>query len=201
MNRKLLYLIKMVSKNLLYGFILQCFFLTTLMASDLNAQIKPIDETFVKLSKMNWTVQEVLTDLESQTDYIFVYPDDLLASLPSLQLESKKQSVNDILVQIARTGKLKFKQVNNSIFVGKMSARAISQGITVNIDQIVVTGSVKDADGQPLPGATVSMAGGSKGTITNIDGNYSLEVPEGATLVFSYIGFTPSQVVVGSQSI
>lgn len=201
MNKKLLYLIKMVSKNLLYGFTLQCFFLTTLMASDLNAQIKPIDETFLKLNKRNWTVQEILTNLESRTDYVFVYPDDLLASKPPLQLENKMQSVNDILIQIARSTQLKFKQVNNSIYVGERNSSVNTEGISIKIDQIVVTGNVKDADGQALPGATVSVAGTSIGTVTNIDGNYSLEVPDGATLVFSYIGFTPNRVVVGGQSI
>ena len=50
MKRKLLYLIKMVSKNLLYGLLLQCLFMTTLAAHEINAQIRPIDKSFIKLN-------------------------------------------------------------------------------------------------------------------------------------------------------
>ena len=78
MKRKILYLIKMVSKNLLYGCLLQCLFLTTLLANDSKAQIKPIDETFLRMANKEWTVQEVFQNLESKTDYVFIFPDDLL---------------------------------------------------------------------------------------------------------------------------
>src|SRR5690606_5795447 len=52
-------------------------------------------------------------------------------------------------------------------------------------EDITVTGTVVDENGQPVPGATVSIPGTGIGTATDIDGNYSLSVPEGSTLVFS----------------
>lgn len=63
-----------------------------------------------------------------------------------------------------------------------------------------VTGKVTDAMG-PVIGANVLIKGTSKGVITDIDGNFSLEVEPGATLVFSYIGYTSKEVVVGNQSV
>ena len=63
-----------------------------------------------------------------------------------------------------------------------------------------VTGTVTDAAG-PVIGASVFVKGTSKGVITDIDGNFSLEVEPGATLVFSYIGYTSKEVVVGNQSV
>ena len=63
-----------------------------------------------------------------------------------------------------------------------------------------VTGKVTDAMG-PVIGANVLVKGTSNGVITDIDGNFSLEVEPGATLVFSYIGYTSKEVVVGSQSV
>lgn len=66
---------------------------------------------------------------------------------------------------------------------------------------IVVKGTVKDSNELPLPGATVTIQGTTKGTVTDVDGNYSIEVPEGATLLFSYIGFEPQSIVVGSKSV
>src|SRR5690554_3275625 len=66
---------------------------------------------------------------------------------------------------------------------------------------VVVTGTVVDSDGMPIPGVTVSVIGTTTGTATDIDGNYSLSVPEGSTLVFSFIGFETQRIAVGAQSV
>ncbi|AEL28375.1 TonB-dependent receptor [Cyclobacterium marinum DSM 745] len=66
---------------------------------------------------------------------------------------------------------------------------------------IVITGRVTDQNGNSIPGATVSIPGTSIGTATDIDGNYTLEVPEDATLLFSFIGFLSQEIEVGSKSI
>ena len=60
----------------------------------------------------------------------------------------------------------------------------------------IVSGVVFDDTGNPLPGATVSVKGSDGvGSITDFDGNYSVNIPEGSdTLIFSYIGFLESQV-------
>ncbi|PKP19809.1 MAG: SusC/RagA family protein, partial [Bacteroidetes bacterium HGW-Bacteroidetes-22] len=64
-----------------------------------------------------------------------------------------------------------------------------------------VSGKVSDAsDGKTLPGVTVAVKGTTSGTITDIDGNYSIGVSKGATLAFTFIGYTPQEVVVAGQS-
>ncbi len=60
----------------------------------------------------------------------------------------------------------------------------------LSAQNIRVSGKVLDADNGPLPGVNVVQTGTTNGTITDIDGNYSIEVPSDATLTFSYIGFT-----------
>src|SRR5690606_35848284 len=65
---------------------------------------------------------------------------------------------------------------------------------------VTVKGTVTDASGEPIPGVTVSIPGTGIGTATDLDGNYSLTVPEGSTLVFSFIGFTSQSIVVGNQT-
>ena len=62
-----------------------------------------------------------------------------------------------------------------------------------------VTGTVSDAMG-PVIGASILEKGTSNGTVTDIDGNFSLNVNPGATLVISYIGFETQEIVVGNQS-
>ena len=66
------------------------------------------------------------------------------------------------------------------------------------INAQTVTGTVS-AEGQPLPGASVSIKGSLKGTSTDFDGKYSIEVNSGATLLFSYVGYSTKEVVVGDK--
>ena len=63
----------------------------------------------------------------------------------------------------------------------------------------VVTGRVTDANGEGIISATVVVKGTSIGTVTDLDGNYSLDVPEGAILVFSYLGMTTQEVMVSDK--
>ena len=72
---------------------------------------------------------------------------------------------------------------------------------TLAFAQIRVTGRVTGKTGLPLPGVNVLEKGTANGTITDIDGNYSMEVEKGKTLMFSYIGFTTRQVVVENNRI
>ena len=66
--------------------------------------------------------------------------------------------------------------------------------------QGTVKGTVSDAFGDPIIGATVKVQGSNEGTITDFDGNYSIKAASNATLIFSYIGFTTKEVNVGGQS-
>jgi TonB-linked SusC/RagA family outer membrane protein len=63
-----------------------------------------------------------------------------------------------------------------------------------------ITGTVVDVNGEPIPGVTVSVPGTGSGTATDLDGKYRINVDEGATLVFSFIGFVSQRVQVSDQS-
>jgi TonB-linked SusC/RagA family outer membrane protein len=65
-----------------------------------------------------------------------------------------------------------------------------------------VSGKVTSSeDGSPLPGVNVLIMGTTEGVITDMDGNYRISVPEGATLGYSYIGFAGQEIAVGNQSV
>ncbi len=84
------------------------------------------------------------------------------------------------------------------LFSGKLGARDINY----QDDQITVTGTVNDETGQPVPGVNIFEKGTGNGTVTNVDGNYSLAVDPGSTLVFSFVGFrTLEEAVEGRTSI
>ncbi len=66
---------------------------------------------------------------------------------------------------------------------------------------MVVTGQVTDSNGEPIIGANVVVKGTTAGTITDFDGNYSLDVPENATLIFSYLGMASQEIPVTSNTL
>ena len=66
---------------------------------------------------------------------------------------------------------------------------------------ITVTGTVTDSTGEPLIGASVLQQGTSNGVITNVDGQYSIQVPPDATLEFSYVGMVKQYIKVGNRNV
>ncbi len=90
-----------------------------------------------------------------------------------------------------------------SIPVGAFAEKA-SEALVVNADQQrgIVKGTVVDAQGEPIIGASVTIKGGTVGTITDIDGNFSLTVPAGSQLIISYIGYIRQSVTpIAGQSL
>ncbi|MGB3774649.1 MAG: SusC/RagA family TonB-linked outer membrane protein, partial [Leeuwenhoekiella sp.] len=74
---------------------------------------------------------------------------------------------------------------------------ALAMQTTVFAQTKTITGTVTDADGMPLPGVNILVKSSSVGTQTDFDGNYSIEAASGEILIFSYVGFTPQEEIVG----
>jgi len=66
--------------------------------------------------------------------------------------------------------------------------------------EVTIKGIVTEENGDPLPGATVKVEGTTAGTVTDINGNYTINVPEGSILIFSFIGFETSRVSIGNET-
>ena len=91
--------------------------------------------------------------------------------------------------------KRKFLCLNPKIFLAFLTAFL---SLNVFAQQIVVKGNVVDINGEPLIGVSVQEAGTANGTITDYDGNFSLETSQGATLAFSYVGYKSQNVKAAS---
>ena len=76
----------------------------------------------------------------------------------------------------------------------------ITNSVNAEAD-ITIKGTVRDASNEPLPGATVTVLGTTKGTVTDLNGQYTIVVAENATLVFSYLGYSAQNVEVGSRTV
>jgi TonB-linked SusC/RagA family outer membrane protein len=75
-----------------------------------------------------------------------------------------------------------------------------THSIAENINLKNVSGTVSDSNGEPVPGATVVIEGSTTGTVTDIDGKFSLEVPDNAVLLISFIGYQTQRINPGNQS-
>lgn len=90
--------------------------------------------------------------------------------------------------------------VFSGLFCGSLFANTSALEF-VQTQQVTVTGKVTSAnDNQPIPGANITVKGLSKGTITNVLGEYTLEAPADATLVFSFIGYATVEVPVAGKT-
>jgi TonB-linked SusC/RagA family outer membrane protein len=95
----------------------------------------------------------------------------------------------------------KRKQGMENFLSGMMLAVFLSTGWTANAQNRQLTGTVTDAvSAEPLTGVSVVIKGTSMGTVTNVDGNFSLDVSSGTVLEFSYIGYLRQEVTVGSET-
>src|SRR5690606_10943698 len=103
----------------------------------------------------------------------------------------------DFLRQVAVQASLSFRQVNHSIDVKRADKPVVEKPALVDV---TITGTVTDENGDPIPGVTVSVLGTTIGTATDINGAYSISVPEGASLVYSFIGFGTQTIAVGERS-
>lgn len=159
---------------------------------------KDLDKIKESLSVDEASFNQVLQEIERKTDFIFAYSGSIQTSKNEFTFAYDKASLRKILKDISLKSQLQFKQVNNNT----ISVDHFPKGNILKPDIINVTGRVTDEGNLPLPGVNVIIKGTNRGTVTDVDGNYEIEVPsEEAILVFSSIGFKHVEVPVESQTV
>lgn len=193
----------MSSKFLAYGLFVQILFLNLLLASDGKAQkVENVKEVSIAVGYDGASQKEVFSDIESKTAFRFVYDRKDLPDDHKISLSFGSQSVANVLLEVSRQSELSFQQVNNNINVRKRKKIYADEAVEIVIARDV-SGKVTDGEsGEPLPGVNVLAKGTSIGTVTDIEGQYRLSVPEDVnTLVFSSIGFTAEEVNINGRSV
>lgn len=203
MKSRLLLQLLMLSKNALYGFILQCFLINLLWATNTSAQkIQSVNKVTVNLNLENASLPDLFQEIASQTNFTFSYIEEDLDRNYRINKKTKKAILADVLLEISRDARLKFKQVNNNINVSPLIDQPRQNRIEVIIQSRTVSGQItSQEEGEPLPGVNVIEKGTDNGTVSDVNGEYSLQVTEGAVLIFSSVGYTTEEIAVGSRSV
>lgn len=205
MKSKLLRQVIDMSKLTLYGLAIQCVIYGALIASDLNAQNsdKSIQDIYIKMDETNAPLWQVLNKIEKETGFVFAYNIDKVNLNRQIAIHSGEMDLASVLMEISRESNLKFKRVNNNIHIGlrkKNDSLKIEERI--NEQQRTITGRViSSEDNSGLPGVNVIVQGTGMGTITDIEGNYAIQVSDGAILEFSSVGFNKEIIEVGSRTV
>ncbi|WP_288123758.1 TonB-dependent receptor [Parabacteroides goldsteinii] len=153
-------------------------------------------ETNVTFNLSNVTVNEVFDAIRAQTDYSFWYDLKDVDVNRVVSVEAENKSVKHVLESIFKDKNVDIQLVDNHIV---LRAKSSQPGRPATAQAHRVTGVVKDHMGDPVIGANIVEKGTTNGTITNIDGRFSIEVSPGATLIISYIGYLSKEIQVNNQ--
>lgn len=154
-------------------------------------------KTFFTIKSDNLTVKEVFNKIEKESEYIFFYMDNSVDLNRKVPVKVEERQVNKILDQIFEGKNIHYVILDRQIIISKDKKSLPS---TLQQKGKVITGIVRDATGEPVIGANIVEKGTTNGTISDMNGKFSLTVAPKAVLQISYIGFNTTEVPVGSKT-
>ena len=161
----------------------------------LSAKVYSQAERF-RMQKKGATVKEIFDQIFSQSNYRFFYNNEFDVSR-KIDIDVRNADLNLIINKILEGQDYSYKLMDNYVIIKRNESQTIPQ----NKYARQITGMVKDAEGNPLPGVTVRLKGTNLGVATDIDGKFIFSVPgPGAFLEFSFVGKKTQLVLVGDQS-
>ena len=174
------------------------FFLLIVSVSQLLAVATYSQGTKLTLEITDKAVKEVLTQIEEQSDYFFLYNSKIVDVERTVSLKVKDLEIDKVLDMLFSGTNVSHELIDNQIV---LSLKSISSVVNQQ-EERKVSGIVKDQSGNPLPGVSVVIKGTNSGVLTDINGNFSLTIPSGAkTISFSFVGMTPQEIEIGTKSV
>ncbi|WP_207424521.1 TonB-dependent receptor [Desertivirga brevis] len=136
-------------------------------------------------------ISKAIAAIESQTSYRFLYNEGLKEIRKKITVNLADASVEDALNTLFKNTDLSYQLLENQLIIIK--------GDNIEAADQIIIGKVTDEKGEALIGVSVKIKGTNRGVSTNINGQFSIDAPTDATLVFTYIGFQTKEVKVGGQ--
>ena len=156
------------------------FCLFSLMAENSHSQ-----NARVTINRSDAPLESILNEIESQTDYLFIYKEDVNVKMrKTIQVNGKP--VSEVLPILLTGSSIGYKMEGNHII--------LTRDVALAAQQQGVTGVVTDVLGEPLIGVTVMLKGDMQGTVTDINGRFSLSAEQGDVIVVSYIGYASQEI-------
>lgn len=197
--------------------VILCIAMSILPAS---VSAKPQPKNVIEVNMKDASLKMVLREIERQTDYHFVMNDSRLKSNSKIvSVKIYSEDINEVLTQLLAgtniTYRIRKKQITliPPTVEGQQSPVLVPPGGSAMLTQaeptlfipmqaeVTITGTVTEEDGAALPGVNVLLKGTTKGTVTDADGKFSLNVEStDGVLVFSFIGFVSQEVPLNGQT-
>lgn len=163
-------------------------FFSLLLASQMT-----ISAQNVSFSTNKVTLKSAFEKIEKASKYKIAYNSSQLNANRSVTLSKKSDDVFGMLTQLLKETNCTYELEGNYIII-KPLQKAQTSG-----KKVKVLGVIKDETGEPIIGATVRVKGQSEGTVSDFDGNFTLDVTDDNTLQISYIGYQTQEFAVGKQ--
>ena len=140
-------------------------------------------------------LKAVFKEISRQTSKTVIYNDDLLKFDGKVRADFIDVELEEVLKQVLKDQRMSYKFMDDYILIVRQ------KDVPQTVSEITLKGTVVDQTGAALPGVTVLVKGTTLGTSTNIEGKFSLQLPEtqNMVLVFSMIGMKSKEVPVGKQ--
>ena len=157
---------------------------------------------YSQATKFNFVVKdkpivEVLAKIEENSNFRFFFQREQVNVNKTVALKANNASVEKILNFLFKDQAVSYKVLEDNLILLASNSSLLSGGNTTFLfrKQVEITGTVKDEEGNPLPGVNVAETGTSNGTITDLNGIYSISVTdENAVLNFSFIGYISQSI-------
>ncbi|EPR66759.1 TonB-dependent receptor [Cyclobacterium qasimii M12-11B] len=173
---------------------------TVLLANTGNAQRNSIEDVKLTLHIDGKSLAKFFRQVENKTEFKFTY-NHFLVDLDQKVTVVDTNTVYKVLESISQQTQLSFVQVNENIHVKPATSKS-DKGVGITqLADVTISGTIKDAMGEPIPGVAISIPGAAVGTVTDLEGRYSLTIPEESTLVFSFIGYETQSIPIGGRSV
>ena len=158
----------------------------------------------ITLNKNNVILKEVLNEIESQTDYLFIY-NNVVKTNKTVSVKTKNGTVRNVLNHVLKDSDIDFQMEGNHIILSFIEAKKKDEDIyiseTIQQQRKTITGIIIDFKGEPIIGANIIEKETSNGTITDIDGKFSLNVDNNAVIRISYIGYLEQEIRTTGQTV
>jgi len=153
----------------------------------------------VTLSMKNAELEQVFTEIRRQTDYRFLYRDEVVSSARPVTIDVKDESLDVVLTMLSESQRLRYRIIGGTVTITKLVD--LPDGAAGVPQQVRITGVVKDKQGAPLAGAAVKVKGTSIETSTDDNGTFVLTgLAADAVLVVSHLGHASQELAVKGRA-